>query len=267
MSLHKNVRSNLEKIITSNNNDEVILHESLRLLAKWRSTLIHNTLIKESGSVVTGGPFKNVKLSDSAAEGCFAPKLLGTYEQPLHKYITKFTKYNKIINIGAAEGYYAVGLAKLFPEAHIFAYDSNPEAQKKCREVASLNAVHERITIGSVFSFSELDNFNDNNILIICDIEGEEYNLFKTLNETHLNMFDCLVECHDCFKEGISDKIANILKKTHNIEIIKDSGERIVQKKPKWFNNLAHLDQQLATWEWRSGPTPWIFANRIKLNN
>lgn len=25
-----------------------------------------------------------------------------------------------------------------------------------------------------------------------------------------------------------------------------------------WFNNLAHLDQLLATWEWRSGPTPWL---------
>jgi hypothetical protein len=22
--------------------------------------------------------------------------------------------------------------------------------------------------------------------------------------------------------------------------------------------SLAHLDQLLATWEWRSGPTPWL---------
>ena len=27
---------------------------------------------------------------------------------------------------------------------------------------------------------------------------------------------------------------------------------------PAWFNNLAHLDQLLATWEWRSGATPWL---------
>jgi len=27
---------------------------------------------------------------------------------------------------------------------------------------------------------------------------------------------------------------------------------------PSWFNNLSHLDQLLATWEWRAGPTPWL---------
>jgi len=27
---------------------------------------------------------------------------------------------------------------------------------------------------------------------------------------------------------------------------------------PQWFNNLTHLDQLLATWEWRSGATPWL---------
>ena len=254
-------------MIASDNIDEITLHESLRLLAKWRSTLIHNTLIKETGTIITGGPFKGIKLSDSAAEGCFAPKLLGTYEQPLHNYIKKFNNYKKIINIGAAEGYYAVGLAKLYPESQIFAYDSNPEAQRICREVAALNDVQDNITIGNEFSFSELDNFNDDNILLICDIEGGELDLFKTLNVTYLNKFDCLVECHDCFKDGMLSEIENILSETHEIEVIRDSGDRVVQNEPIWFSNLAHLDQQLATWEWRSGPTPWIFANRLKLNN
>ena len=37
-----------------------------------------------------------------------------------------------------------------------------------------------------------------------------------------------------------------------------DSGERRLRKVPPWFTRLGHLDQLLATWEWRSGPTPWL---------
>ena len=34
--------------------------------------------------------------------------------------------------------------------------------------------------------------------------------------------------------------------------------QRRLNQPPGWFNQLAHLDQLLAVWEWRSGPTPWL---------
>jgi hypothetical protein len=40
--------------------------------------------------------------------------------------------------------------------------------------------------------------------------------------------------------------------------VVHDDGQRQLQDPPQWFCNLAHLDQVLATWEWRSGPTPWL---------
>jgi len=30
------------------------------------------------------------------------------------------------------------------------------------------------------------------------------------------------------------------------------------------LGNLAHLDQLLAVWEWRSGPTPWLVMKAHK---
>lgn len=39
---------------------------------------------------------------------------------------------------------------------------------------------------------------------------------------------------------------------------VEDNGQRQLADAPAWFNNLAHLDQLLATWEWRSGATPWL---------
>ena len=56
---------------------------------------------------------------------------------------------------------------------------------------------------------------------------------------------------------GITEELTKRFSSTHNIERIDDTGESI-EGVPNWFSNLAHLDQLLATWEWRSGPTPWL---------
>jgi len=45
--------------------------------------------------------------------------------------------------------------------------------------------------------------------------------------------------------------------------LVQDDGQRQLGNMPDWFKNLANLDQLLAVWEWRSGPTPWL-AMRAK---
>jgi hypothetical protein len=59
------------------------------------------------------------------AEGCAVPKLLGCYEQELHPALNRAidTDYGVILNIGCAEGYYPVGLARVLPTAHVIAFD------------------------------------------------------------------------------------------------------------------------------------------------
>ena len=56
----------------------------------------------------------------------------------------------------------------------------------------------------------------------------------------------------------ITEKLIAKFDKTHVITRVDDLGMRTILDKPSWFKNLAHLDQLLATWEWRSGPTPWL---------
>ena len=57
---------------------------------------------------------------------------------------------------------------------------------------------------------------------------------------------------------GMTDIIIERFSKTHDIEVIRDNGSRQVCNMPKWFQDLAHLDQILSCWEWRSGSTPWL---------
>ena len=110
-------------------------NQALRFLAKYRSALLANTFKEEYGTKILSGPFKGMEFLDEVSEGCYLPKLLGIYESEIHNYISLMVekKPDIFINIGSAEGYYSVGLKRLLPDTEVFAFDLNPDAQKKCK--------------------------------------------------------------------------------------------------------------------------------------
>ena len=93
---------------------------------------------------------------------------------------------------------------------------------------------------------------------MLCDIEGAEGELLNPALSPALKAMDIIMESHDCLIPSITQEMINRFKDSHTITLVEDNGQRQLQNAPKWFNNLAHLDQLLATWEWRSGPTPWL---------
>jgi len=67
------------------------------------------------------------------------------------------------------------------------------------------------------------------------------------------------MESHECLIPGITQEIIRAFRRQATTSpFVQDNGQRQLHHAPAWFNNLAHLDQLLATWEWRSGPTPWL---------
>src|SRR5262249_14170280 len=93
------------------------LNELLRLLGRWRSRVLANTYMAREGTTIRGGPFAGMDYVTEATEGALIPRLLGTYESELHPYILAFARMGPeaVIDVGSAEGYYAVGLARLMP--------------------------------------------------------------------------------------------------------------------------------------------------------
>ena len=89
-------------------------------------------------------------------------------------------------------------------------------------------------------------------------IEGAEEELLDPDLAPALRKLDIIVESHECLRKGITQKLISRFEATHTIEIIEDNGSRQLDNPPAWFKKLSHLDQLLATWEWRSGPTPWL---------
>lgn len=268
MSFHAQVRQQLTAQLSSSAEEQTSLNNALRLLSKWRSVLIQNTLLQQQGTVVMQGPLQDLDFLPQSAEGCHIAKLLGCYEQPLQPFIEQAIQkqYDTILNIGCAEGYYAVGMAKRMPNTQVLAHDLNPKAQEISAALAQKNSVSDRVTIGGLFTPDDFAAHAGQDVLLMCDIEGAERELLNPETAPALKGMDIIVESHECLIPGITQLLIDRFKDTHNITLVQDDGQRQLVKPPQWFINLAHLDQMLATWEWRSGPTPWLVMHATLSN-
>ena len=100
---------------------------------------------------VRHGPFAGMRYPAAESVGsALFPKLLGSYEQELHPWVERLchNHYTEVVDVGCAEGYYAVGLALRLPGARVYAFDVSPHAMRRCADMARLNGVLDRVTIG-----------------------------------------------------------------------------------------------------------------------
>jgi len=261
MTLHEDVRKQLlQSLQQPANNGIDQLNDAFRLLAKWRSILISNTIIAAHKTHVLQGPMKGLEYVANTSEGCLAARLIGCYEQPLLPFIEEAinTDYKNVVNIGCSDGYYAVGMARRMPNSKMWAYDINQAAQDACTELAQKNNVSERIEIGALFGPEDFAQFANKKTLVMCDIEGAEQELLDPQLAPDLVGMDIIVESHECIIKGLTQTLLDHFSVTHEITLIQDTGQRHFEVLPKDYEKWANLDQLVATWEWRSGPTPWM---------
>ena len=234
------------------------LNDVLRLFAKYRSQLIQNTLLKVHGARVLAGPFAGMEFVNNSSEGCHVAKLLGCYEGELHQFVETIvvTGYDVVVNIGCSEGYYAIGLARRCPSVRVFAHDINPLAQQACQELAARNGVAERVTVAGLFDPTTFRAYQGRRALFIIDIEGNELDLLESVPAAELSRFDFIIECHDCFRPQASERLSRHFAESHAQRLVNHEIRSV--DLPPMFSKFGHLDQLLALWEWRMGPTPWL---------
>ena len=237
---------------------EPYLSHVLRILSKWRSKLIANTLLQREGPVILNGPFAGMTYGRVATEGSLAARLLGSYESELHPSILQLaeTGLEAIIDIGCAEGFYAVGLARLMPDVEVHAYDVDPKARAACAELVRQNGVDDRVRVGGLFEGSDFARFAGRRTLVFIDAEGAENELLDPDAFPALREMTVIVETHEHERPGVIERLQQRFAASHEIERI-EQGPKTTPL-PAWFSGLGHLDQLLAVWEWRAFPTPWL---------
>lgn len=234
------------------------LNELLRLLGRWRSRMLANTYLAHEGPCVRGGPFAGMDYVTAATEGALVPRLLGVYESELHPYLQAFAGegLDTIVDIGCAEGYYAVGLARMAPKAVVHAFDIDPEARAACAELAAKNGVSDRVRIGEAFTPQALAAFEGQRVLVLADVEGAELDLLRPDLAPAMAQMNLIVETHDVYRKGALEEMTRRFAPTHEITVVRQQPKTF--EMPAWLQDLAHLDQLLAVWEWRAAPTPWL---------
>jgi hypothetical protein len=240
----------------------VRLEAQLRQLAKWRSIVLANTIAAKSGTTILGGPFKGMAYPVEASEGGRAPRLLGAYEASLHPVLEQVIArgYPRVLDIGAAEGYYAVGLALRMPGTIVHAHDNNPRARALCADLALANRVADRVRSAGEVSPADLAVCAEMRTFVLCDIEGAEDGLLDPARAPALTEADILVEVHEAARPGLLARLTARFQPTHRVARI----ERALRPDllPHWAEALSDLDRLLLLWEWRSAPTPWLWMER-----
>ncbi len=249
----------------------------IRLLAEFGYTLVKTEssksrqipLINKGKAIIhkispdftiLNGPFKGIRYpSIDITELTLTPKITGSYEMQLVPLINQIAKipYNNILDIGCAEGYYAVGFAKLFPQCTVHCYDINEVDLKFCRQMAKLNNLS-NLTFNNLCSPETLINFNyGKNSLIFCDCEGYELDLFTDKVIQSLNQTDVLIELHDVINPIISETIMKRFSITHDVTLFNNSN--IDYSQLKGLDKITAAERAFAVYEHRGGLYQNIF--------
>lgn len=218
----------------------------------WRFRVMLDRFVADFGLVVQNGPFRGLKYLPESTGSSLLPKLLGSYEGALHPTISAVRRrsYDNVIDIGCAEGYYAVGLANCWPNVQVIAFDINPAAREMCRRLAEINGVGEQITVLGECTPEALAEMIGNKSLIICDCEGYEAELLDPEVVTGLNHCDLIVELHPFVDPAIPGLFESRFKNSHRSALVRGSGDHSEYPQLKTFR---WLDRTLATYEERGG--------------
>lgn len=170
-----------------------------QLYREWGVEQATKDMIDEYGLSVLHGPFRGMRYPKSSLvsrDG--VPILFATYELELHPVIEEAVskRYDRIIDVGCAEGYYAVGLA-IRTSTPVFAFDCEPRERSYLRQMARLNNVADRIHVRSWCSARILARLTcGQRCLVISDCEGYELKLFQDTALSALEDCDLIIELH-----------------------------------------------------------------------
>ena len=199
---------------------------SNRLFHEWGLTEIDRRLIREVGSEVLSGPFRGMTLSPTTYEEHIGPYLLGTYEFELHPWWEAMAgdRFPHIIDVGSKFGYYAVGMARRYPAAEVVAFDIGPWARVAMKEMCVANQTT-NVKVASACTPRWLRRNLHPGALVFSDCEGYEGDLFASPTPSALDTATLIIETHDAFRPGVSERLRKRFAATHTRSEVSVSAE------------------------------------------
>jgi hypothetical protein len=216
------------------------------------------------GRIVQTGIFRGMELPEESSwgDGDQLPKLLGSYEMELHPVLEHalVKEYPLVVNVGCAEGYYAIGVARRLSSARVCAFDISEAAQQICAAAARINHVEDRVEVYGRCCAETLGHLlgagPESRLFVDC--EGAEIQLLRPDLVPSLGSADMLIECHDFRNPAVTARLVERFSATHEIERICE-GARCPTIHP-YLQTLTGLERALATCEFRPTWMHWLFC-------
>ena len=221
-----------------------LLNSRVPLLAEWGARDLKKKHLKRhaahqqevfsklygSGNriVVLNGPFKGMRYINEGVWGSITPKWIGSYESELWPVISEVLarSYRRIVDVGCADGYYAVGFARALPDSTVLAYDLDAVSRDQVGRLWELNGKPGSLHLERWCDHASLMRHAGAESLVFCDIEGGEMGLLDPLKCEALRKSDILVEVHETNKttaDKNADELVARFTGTHSIQRILDT--------------------------------------------
>ncbi len=226
-----------------------------------RVNALNRRFVAEHGLEVRRGPFAGLRYPGAlvADHGDLVAKLVGTYELELAPVVASWVgRIALLVDVGAAEGFYAVGMAVASPGTRVVAYEADPAAREQLRLLAEHNGVADRVELRGACTPGELAALPAGaGTALLSDCEGCEATLLDPAAAPPLTGWPLLVELHDRIVPGVTATIRRRFAPTHDVELI-PTRPRAGEDPPE-LADLHPRDRLRLIGERRAGPMQWAW--------
>ena len=154
-----------------------------------------------------------------------------------------------------------MGLAMRNPLSRVVAFETEAQGRISLQKMAESNDVY--VDIHGKCEAQDLEAVLKDvpSSLLICDVEGYEYNLLDPLLSPSLCRADILVELHDFVVPGVTALLRTRFESTHDLQLIHQEPRSwddfpwstlVTTLLPKSYKNWAVS-------EWRPVPMSWLY--------
>jgi len=246
-----------------------LLGDIEKAFAKLRRKRISKELFKKHEGIIQLGPFEGLRLIDDTniSKGVLGMKIYGLYEQVVIEELLGMGAFNDVVDIGAADGYFPLGMLRAGLAKRTICFEETEKGQESIEKNAKYNNSSDQTVIfgsasgDSLLSKLEEVNFNKKNSLIICDIEGGEFEIFSKDFFEKVHGASIIIELHD--------RVQNLpisLREDLIAKLPSDYTSKIIKAKPvswdgiKDLEELHDIDRVLVTCEGRRILGEWLVA-------
>ena len=206
-------------------------HERLLVIIK---TMYAKKYASVYDSKILAGQYLGLKLPSNleANRRDFMSIIIGNYEKGIIDVITT-SKFSTFVNIGSGDGVHLNGIAKLFPIKKCIGYEIDKKSIANSLWIREQNNI-ENVEMRGPMTCSEMKHLayelRDVTGLILCDIEGQEYEIFTSENLSLLTQCTIIIELHEfsSLNQGQARNLISVAANFFDVQIMKHRG-RIIE--------------------------------------